>query len=135
MHTFHLPSRWFCQNQQKLEVIVIQGCVCVVSGVCVCVAGVCVCVCVQRVCVCGVHVCFSKSWSHHTLPGSYTCLIEGCNQIRSSFLSRSDICAALLKAAIRFDKTVTHSQNVLYFKFSVKVRYMCCLIEGCNQIR
>ena len=42
----------------------------------------------------------------------------------SSFLSRSDICAALLKAAIRLDKTVTHSQNVLYFKFSVKVSYM-----------
>ena len=81
MHTFHLPSCWFCRNQQKLEVIVILGGVCVVC-VCVCVrvCVVCVFVVLVCVCVCGVHVCLSKSWSHHTLPGSHTCLTEGCDQ-------------------------------------------------------
>ena len=37
---------------------------------------------------------------------------------------------ALLKAAVRLDKTVTHSQNV-YFKFSVKVRYMSVINTHC----
>ena len=46
MHTFHLPSCWFCRNQQKLEVIVILGGVCVV-----CVFVVLVCVCVWCSCV------------------------------------------------------------------------------------